>query len=91
MKISCHLLISGYVQGVFFRAKTRDIANSLDICGWVRNLADGGVEVKAEGEKEDIERLIEWTKKGPRGAVVSDVKVEYEDWTGELKGFQIRY
>ncbi|MEW6007742.1 MAG: acylphosphatase [bacterium] len=91
MKLSCHLLISGSVQGVFFRANTRDIANSLFLSGWVKNLSDGRVEVWAEGEKEDIERLIEWCKKGPRGAFVSSVEIEYENFTGEFKGFSIRY
>ncbi|MEW6481507.1 MAG: acylphosphatase [bacterium] len=89
--MSCHLLISGSVQGVFFRANTRDIANSLFLSGWVKNLSDGRVEVWAEGEKEDIERLIEWCKKGPRGAFVSSVEIEYGDFTGEFKGFSIRY
>ncbi|MEW6102785.1 MAG: acylphosphatase [bacterium] len=91
MKISCHLLISGSVQGVFFRANTRDIANSLFLSGWVKNLPDGKVEVMASGEKENIEKLIEWCKKGPRGADVSNVEIEYGDSIDEFKGFQIIY
>lgn len=91
MKASCHLFITGYVQGVFFRAGTREVANSLSLSGWVRNLRDGRVEVQAEGEMEDLQRLIEWSKKGPRGARVSDVKVEYGDFTGAFDGFKIRY
>jgi len=89
MKKGCHLLISGYVQGVFFRANTREIAKSLSLSGWVRNLRDGRVEVYAEGEEEGLQRLIEWAKKGPRGARVSDVKIEYKDFTGEFEGFVI--
>lgn len=91
MKASCHLLIAGYVQGVFFRAGTREIANSLSLSGWVRNLANGRVEVQAEGEMEDLQRLIEWARKGPKGAKVSDLKVEYGDFTGAFDGFKIRY
>lgn len=91
MKIRCSLLVSGYVQGVFFRAHTKEIAKSLSICGWVKNLADGRVEILAEGEEEDIKKLIEWAKRGPRGAKVSDVKVEYQDYTGAFETFEIKY
>lgn len=90
MRILCHLFVSGYVQGVFFRSTTRDIAKSLSLSGWVRNLADGRVEIMAEGEEEDVKRLIEWAKKGPPGARVLDVKVEYKEPQGAFEGFEIR-
>lgn len=91
MKKLCHIFVSGHVQGVFFRAHARDIAKSLSISGWVRNLPDGRVEIVAEGEEEDIKRFIEWAKKGPERARVSDVKVEYKDELVGFKGFEIRY
>jgi len=60
MNLRIHALISGLVQGVFFRSETRRIAKSLNIKGWVKNLPDGRVEVMAEGEKDKIDKLIEF-------------------------------
>jgi len=89
--IRAHLYVSGIVQGVFFRAHTRDVARSLNLTGWVRNLHDGRVEVIAEGPKNNIERLIEWTHKGPPGAQVDNVEIHWDDATGEFKNFEISY
>jgi len=86
-----HLLIRGRVQGVFYRAFTRDIAHQLDIRGWVRNLYDGSVEAVFEGGKEDIEQAIKHCCMGPPGARVEDVGVTWEDYKGDLEGFQMRY
>jgi len=85
-----HLHISGRVQGVFFRATTRDTAIELGLTGWVKNLPDGRVEAVFEGDKERIEEAIEWCRKGPSYAQVSDVKVRWENPTGE-SGFEVRY
>jgi len=86
-----HLLIRGRVQGVCYRAFTRDIASQLELSGWVRNLDNGNVEALFEGSKEDIERAITHCHKGPPGARVEDVGVMWEDYRGDLQGFQIRY
>lgn len=86
-----HLYISGIVQGVFFRAHTRDVARSLKLTGWVRNLHDGRVEVITEGPKVAIERLIEWCHTGPPGARVDDVQTDWEEATGEFRNFEISY
>ena len=86
-----HLLIRGRVQGVFYRAFTRDIAGHLGIKGWVRNLYDGSVEALFEGSKEDIEQAIKHCRMGPPGARVEDIGVTWEDYKGDLRGFQIRY
>ena len=86
-----HLLIRGRVQGVFYRAFTRDIAGHLGIKGWVRNLYDGSVEALFEGSKEDIEQAIKHCQMGPPGARVEDIGVTWEDYRGDLQGFQIRY
>jgi acylphosphatase len=70
-----HLVIKGKVQGVFFRASTKDKANELGIKGWVKNMPDGNVEVLAAGNKDQLENFIEWCRRGPTQAIVSDVVV----------------
>jgi len=91
MKVRAHLFISGLVQGVFFRANTADRARRLGVKGWVRNLPDGRVEAVFEGEKEAVEKLIEWCRIGPPGAIVEKVEVKWEEYKGEFKDFRIRY
>ena len=91
MKIRIRVLISGRVQGVLFRSETRKIANNLNIKGWVRNLPDGRVEVLAEGEKDHINNLIEFLKKGPPAARVDKVNLKIEDYKDEFKDFDIKY
>lgn len=86
-----HLFICGIVQGVFFRAHTRDIARKLNLTGWVKNLPDGRVEVVAEGPQSALQNLIDWCRKGPPGARVDNIEVNWEDYTGDFKGFEIRY
>lgn len=86
-----HIIVSGIVQGVFFRANTRNQAQMLGVKGWVRNKHDGTVEITAEGDKEKVERLITWCYKGPPGAVVNDVTVKRDDYKGEFKDFSVRY
>lgn len=86
-----HLLIKGRVQGVYYRAFTRDIANQLGLAGWVRNLPGGEVEVLLEGERDHIERAIKHCHSGPPGASVDGIEVIWEDYQGDMRGFQIRY
>jgi len=90
MKARVHILISGMVQGVFFRYSTRDRAQELKINGWVRNLPDGKVEAVFEGEKENIQQMIDWCHHGPDGAAVSNVDVAREGPSGEYSGFEIK-
>ena len=81
--------VTGKVQGVFFRASTREEAQRLDLCGWVRNEADGTVRVEAEGDEPVLEQLVVWCQHGPDQARVADVIVE----EGEVEGysdFQVR-
>lgn len=85
-----HLYISGIVQGVFFRSNTREVATSLHITGWVRNLRDGRVEVIAEGPKDKIDQFIQWCHRGPSGASVDTVEINWQDATGEFGSFEIR-
>lgn len=74
--VGMHCLVSGRVQGVWFRASTQDEARRLGLTGWARNLPDGRVEVMAFGEKEKIRQLHEWLKKGPKLAEVKEVTFE---------------
>lgn len=86
-----HVYISGLVQGVFFRANTKRMADTLGIKGWVKNLPDGRVEAVFEGEKEKVEAMIRWCHKGPPSAVVEKVEVIDEEYKGEFKDFKIIY
>ena len=79
-QICMHVFISGKVQGVWFRANTKEQADLLGITGWARNLPDGRVEVLACGNKEDIAKLYEWLKHGPELAKVSDLTYEEVPW-----------
>jgi acylphosphatase len=84
-----HVLVSGLVQGVFFRAETSRRARSRGLAGWVRNLPDGRVEAVLEGPRQAVESMVEWMRDGPRGAAVSSVEVSWEDPKGE-RGFSVR-
>jgi acylphosphatase len=83
------VLISGRVQGVFFRDTCRRMAERLGVSGWVRNLPDGNVEAVFEGADGEVGRLMEWSRHGPPHAVVEDVRVQSEPPEG-ISGFQIR-
>lgn len=85
------IIISGQVQGVFFRQHTKDIARKLGLKGYVKNLADGGVEVVAEGQEEKLRELVGFCKRGPNAAKVEGIKVSYENAKNEFRGFEIRY
>ena len=86
-----HLFIEGRVQGVCYRAFTRDIAYTLGLNGWVRNLFDGRVEAVFEGKREFIEKTIQECYSGPPGARVTNIEVKWEEFKGDLRGFTIKY
>ncbi len=90
-KIRAHVIIHGLVQGVYFRASTREEAARLGLTGWVRNLPDGSVEAVFEGEKKKVEEIVGWCHKGPSGARVSKVDISWEPYTGRFSRFEIRY
>ncbi|HEY3448832.1 MAG TPA: acylphosphatase [Myxococcales bacterium] len=87
--IRVHLLIQGEVQGVCYRATTREEAERLGLKGWVRNLDSGEVEAEVEGPDDVVDELIRWCHKGPPAAEVSDVKVTRMEYRGEFRGFGI--
>jgi len=84
-----HIFISGRVQGVFFRQFTQERAQELGLFGWVKNLTDGRVEVVIEGDKEKIEKILVYLKKGPLLAKVENIEINYEEYRGEFKNFSI--
>ncbi len=86
-----HLFVFGRVQGVFFRANTQRWAKELGLKGWVRNLPDGSVEIVAEGETGKLKKLMGLARKGPAGANVDYIEVEWENRRENFKSFEIRY
>ena len=82
--------MTGRVQGVFFRAWTRDQASDLGISGWVRNCADGSVEAHVQGEREAVEKLIGRIRQGPPSARVEDVGID-DVAAEEGTGFEVRH
>jgi acylphosphatase len=84
------LIISGHVQGVSYRAYAKARANELGIAGYARNLADGRVEIIAEGNDRQLDELESWCRNGSPAAVVSSVDAEEQELTDEFTGFGIR-
>lgn len=84
-----HVFVGGRVQGVWFRASTRDMAEGLGLSGWVRNLADGSVEAVFEGPREAVDQALVWCRRGPPGAQVERCDVSWEQPTGALPPFEI--
>ncbi|MFB6112524.1 MAG: acylphosphatase [Halodesulfurarchaeum sp.] len=85
-----HVYVTGTVQGVFFRATTRDRAREIGVDGWVKNRADGRVEAVFEGAPGDVESMVDFCHEGPPAATVEDVEVTREEPQG-LGGFEIEY
>ena len=85
------VLISGRVQGVFFRVFTRDAAIQRGVTGWVRNLVDGRVEAAFEGREEQVDQMVAWCQEGSPGSRVDRVEIHQEPYQGEFTSFEIRY
>ena len=91
MNARANVNLKGRVQGVFFRANTKKAALRFGVFGWVRNLPDGSVGAVFEGDKENIQNLIQWCKTQQPHAQVSGADVKWEEYTGEFHRFEIRY
>ena len=83
-----HLVISGKVQGVFYRASAKEQAEKLKLNGWVKNTKEGNVEVLASGSEENLKKFTEWCKNGPDGAYITNVEVTNSDERTD-QGFKI--
>lgn len=86
-----HVVISGMVQGVCFRYEARMRAQSLGLTGWVMNRRDGDVEVVFEGPEDAVKSMVRWCSQGPSGAIVDNVDIKWEEYTGGFDGFGVRY
>jgi len=82
------LTIKGRVQGVFYRATAKDVADQLGVKGWIKNLSDKNVEIRATASEELLQKLIDWCKQGPPKARVDEVIIE-ELRLEEFNGFRI--
>jgi acylphosphatase len=84
-----HVLVSGQVQGVFFRDSTRQKAEELGLAGWVKNTPDGAVEALFEGSSKRIREMVRWCEEGPQQASVENVETDFEGAGGDLEGFEV--
>jgi len=88
--VRLHTIVQGRVQGVGFRAFVEQSAEALELKGWVRNRWDGSVEVTAEGERQDLEKLLATLRRGPRASDVVEVRFEWQPASGEFTFFSVR-
>ena len=86
-----HVFYSGRVQGVGFRYTAQDIAESLGLKGWVKNLEDGRVEIVAEGRETDIKELLDEISKSQLGHYIKNTELSWEKSTGEFNDFNLRF
>ncbi|MFW6321710.1 MAG: acylphosphatase [Halohasta sp.] len=89
-RVRAHVYVSGRVQGVYYRASTREQARELGVDGWVRNLSDGRVEAVFEGDQDAVDAMVEWCKTGSRAAEVEAVDVTTEE-PEHVDGFEVRW
>ncbi len=87
---SVRIVVTGRVQGVFFRRSAAEQARALELKGWARNLSDGSVEIVGEGKRPNLERLLAWAHHGPPLARVETVRVQWGAYEGKFTGFEVR-
>jgi acylphosphatase len=90
-KVRAHVVISGRVQGVFFRAETQRAASTRGVLGWVRNKRDGTVEAVFEGPQAQVDSILEWCKHGAPMSRVDRIDVDWESYSGDFSSFEITY
>lgn len=88
-QVRARVVISGKVQGVYFRAETRRAAEKRNVQGWVRNSSDGSVEALFEGDESAVNAVLEWCWKGSPFSRVAHVDVKWETYTGDFDRFRI--
>lgn len=86
-----HVIISGRVQGVWFRANTKQKAEQLGVTGWIRNTRDGRVEAIFEGEENCLKEMIDWCNHGPPLAEIDNVEIKDQIPTNGFDGFSVKY
>jgi acylphosphatase len=90
MRAHLRMVVSGRVQGVFFRGAAAQQARALGIGGYARNLGDGTVEIVAEGARAALETMVAWAQRGPSAAHVEEVRLEWEEVLEKFNGFKVR-
>jgi acylphosphatase len=90
-KVRKRLLISGRVQGVFFRMETKRLADRIGLTGWVRNTPDGQVEAVFEGDEDLVDQAVSWCRNGPSRSNVTGIHLVPEKYSGEFTSFDIAY
>lgn len=83
------IIVSGKVQGVFFRASAKDKAMELGLTGFVKNISTGQVEILVEGEGSIMDQFLKWCRKGPQFSRVEDVSIEKKEFEGKHSSFEI--
>jgi acylphosphatase len=91
VKTRAHVIVTGKVQGVFYRSETASKAKQLSVTGWVRNLPDGRVEAIFEGEEANVREIIDFCRRGPPNAYVVNIDIRRQEWKGEFDSFTVRY
>lgn len=86
-EVRAHIVVIGYVQGVFFRHSMSQVARKAGVTGWVRNLADGRVEAVVEGDQANVQAVVDWCHEGPPHATVERVEFSWEPPRQEFSGF----
>jgi acylphosphatase len=84
-----HVMVSGQVQGVFFRDSTRQKAQELGLAGWVKNTPEGRVEALFEGPSDRVREMVRWCEEGSQQASVENVDADFEAAGGDLAGFEV--
>ena len=91
VKSSVHILVTGKVQGVFFRQATKVIAIKNHVTGWVKNLESGQVEILLEGKDQNVNSIVEWCHNGPANSRVDEIKIKQQKFSGQYSNFEVRY
>ena len=88
---SVHILVTGKVQGVFFRQATKVIAIKNKVTGWVKNLENGQVEILFEGDDKNVNSVIDWCHNGPANSRVDEIKIKQQEFSGQYSNFEVLY
>ena len=91
VKQRTRILVTGKVQGVFFRQATKVIAIKNNVNGWVKNLENSQVEILLEGEEINVNSVVDWCRHGPANSRVDEIKIEQQEFSGQYSNFEVLY
>ena len=91
VKQCVHILVTGKVQGVFFRQATKVIAIKNNVTGWVKNLENTKVEILLEGDDQNVNSVVDWCLNGPANSRVDEIKIDQQEFSGQYSNFEVRY